>query len=108
MGVSVFMSEKVYTIGEIKDKLNNLLEGTEVLKVTLFGSYAKNMATGESDIDLIIDSNGQLMGFKLFKLISKIEDLFNKNVDAFEKKEIIKDSKIDFEIKNTGVVIYER
>lgn len=31
-----------------------------------------------------------------------------KNIDRFEKYEIIEDSSIDKEIKETGVVIYEK
>ena len=100
------MSNKIYSINEIKEKLNDLVQNTEVSEIILFGSYAKNTANENSDIDLVIDSNGKLMGFKLFSLISKIEELFNKNVDAFEKSEIIKNSSIEKEIMNTGVTIY--
>ena len=102
------MSNKIYTINEIKKLLSTLLKDTDVLKVILFGSYAKNSATPKSDLDLLIDSNGKLMGFKLFSLISKIEDLFKKDIDAFDKTEIIKYSKIYNEINNTGVVVYEK
>ena len=102
------MNNKVYTIEEIKNNLNIILDGTDVIKVILFGSYAKNEATIDSDLDLLIDTNGKLMGFKFFSLITKIEEIFNKNVDAGEKNEIIKNSKIDKEINNTGVVVYER
>ena len=41
-------------------------------------------------------------------LITKIEEAFDKDVDAFEKTEIIENSKIDNEIKETGVVVYEK
>ncbi len=102
------MNNKIYTIEEIKNSLSKLVDSREVSKITLFGSYAKNKASENSDIDLIIDSNGRLMGFKLFSLIAKIENFFGKEVDAFEKSEIIKGSKIDEEINNTGVVVYER
>ena len=57
---------------------------------------------------MIIDTKEALMGFKFFSLITKIEQAFNKNVDAFEKSEIIENSKIAEEIKRTGVVVYER
>lgn len=102
------MSKKIYTINEIKQILKKVLENMPVYRVVLFGSYAKNLATENSDLDLIIDTKEQLMGFKLYSLITKIEEEFNKNVDAFEKSEIIKDSKIDEEIKKTGVVVYEK
>ena len=102
------MSKKIYTINEIKQILKQILENMPVYKVTLFGSYAKNVATANSDLDLVIDTKEQLMGFKLYSLITKIEEEFNKNVDAFEKSEIIENSKIDEEIKKTGVVVYEK
>ncbi len=102
------MSEKVYNIEEIKSILTKILENMPVYNVILFGSYAKNSANGNSDLDLVIDSKENLMGFKLYSLITKIEKAFNKQVDAFEKAEIIENSKIDKEIKKTGVIVYEK
>ncbi|MBR3229923.1 MAG: nucleotidyltransferase domain-containing protein [Bacilli bacterium] len=102
------MSGKIYTLDEIKQNLKKILEGSEVNKVILFGSYAKNKATKKSDLDFIIDSKGKIMGFKLFSLITKIEDIFKKEVDAFEKSEIINGSEIDKDIQKTGVVVYEK
>lgn len=101
------MNNKVYNIDEIKNMLSSFLRNTDVKKVTLFCSYANNLATTTSDIDLVIDSGGKIKGFKLYSLISKIEDLFSKNVDAFEQSEIIPNSLIDKEIKSTGVIVYE-
>lgn len=102
------MSEKIYTIAEIKQILKQILENMPVYNVILFGSYAKNEATEESDLDFVIDTRETLMGFKLYSLITEIEEIFQKQVDAFEKSEIIEDSKIDKEIKETGVVVYEK
>lgn len=102
------MSKKIYTIEEIKAVLAKILENMPVYRVILFGSYAKNSANENSDLDLIIDTRETLMGFKLYSLITKIEEAFNKEVDAFEKTEIIENSRIDNEIKRTGVVVYEK
>lgn len=102
------MSEKVYTIEEIKSILKELLDNMPVYSVILFGSYAKNTATQISDIDFVIDTKETLMGFKLYSLITQIEEKFGKNVDAFEKSEIIENSKIDEEIKKTGVLVYAK
>lgn len=102
------MSEKVYTIEEIKEILKQILKNMPVENVILFGSYAKNEATKDSDLDFVIDTKEQLIGFKLFSLITKIEETFKKDVDAFEKSEIIENSKIDKEIKRTGVIVYEK
>ena len=102
------MSEKVYTIEEIKKMLEEVLKDKPVYKVILFGSYAKQKATKESDVDLIIDTNSKLKGFALLKLISQIEEKLQKEIDGFEKYEIIENSLIDKEIKETGVVVYEK
>ena len=74
----------------------------------LFGSYAKKQATKNSDVELLIDTKSKLRGFALFKLICKIQDKLQKEIDGFEKYEIIIDSPIDKEIKKTGVVVYEK
>lgn len=102
------MSNKIYTIEEIKAMLKKILYNTPVCQVILFGSYAKQNANKKSDLDFIIDSKGVLMGFSLLELIEKIEKTFHKDVDVFEKIEIIENSRIDNEIKRTGVVVYEK
>ena len=102
------MSEKIYTIEEIKKVLEELLKDKPVYKVILFGSYAKQKATKKSDVDLIIDTNSQLKGVALLKLIYEIEEKLQKKIDGFEKYEIQENSLIDKEIRETGVVVYEK
>ena len=102
------MSEKIYTIEEIKAILDEILKNEPVYKVILFGSYAKQEATKQSDIDLIIDTKSKLKGFSLLKLICQIQEKLQKNIDGFEKYEIESNSPIDKEIKETGVVVYEK
>lgn len=102
------MTEKVYSIDEIRSMLAEILKDTTVQKAILFGSYAKQNSVAESDIDILVDSNQTLKGLKFFALIDLIKETFQKEVDVIEKSEVIENSKIDQEIKNTGVVVYER
>lgn len=102
------MSEKIYTIEEIAKMLEEILKNKPVYKVILFGSYAKKEANQKSDIDLLIDTKSQLRGFALLKLICEIKEKLQKEIDGFEKYEIVDDSPIDREIKKTGVVVYEK
>ncbi len=102
------MSEKIYTIEEIAKILGEFLKSKPVYQVILFGSYAKKEANQKSDIDLVIDTKSQLRGFDLLKLICEIKEKLQKEIDGFEKYEILDDSPIDREIKRTGVVIYEK
>lgn len=101
------MSEKVYTIEEIKSILQNILKNFEVKKAILFGSYAKNTPTPKSDIDLVIDSEGKLLNIYFYGLLEELVQSLQKNVDLFEISEIQKDSRIYNDIKSEGVVIYE-
>ena len=102
------MTTKIYTLEDIKKMLNEVLMYTEVEKAILFGSYAKNKPTEQSDIDIIIDSNGKIKGLKYFAIIDMIKEKFNKDVDIIEKTEIDKNSKIEKEIERTGIVVYEK
>ena len=100
------MSEKVYTVEEIKEILKQILKNMPVETAILFGSYAKNNPTKTSDIDIVIDSNGKIKGLKFYALIDL--ETFNKEVDVIEKSEIDQGSRIEKEIEKTGVVVYEK
>lgn len=88
--------------------LNEVLQNTEVEKAILFGSYAKNTPNKNSDIDIVIDSNGKIRGLKFFAIMDMIREKFDKEVDVIEKTEINKNSKIEKEIEETGVIVYEK
>ena len=102
------MCDKIYTIEEIKQVLEKILKNEPVKQVILFGSYAKEEADNNSDIDLIIDTQQKLKGFALLKLICNIQERLQKEVDGFEKSSVIENSKIYEEIEKTGVVVYEK
>ena len=79
------MTTKIYTLEDIKKMLSEVLMYTEVEKAILFGSYAKNKPTEQSDIDIIIDSNGKIKGLKYFAIIDMIKEKFNKDVDVKQR-----------------------
>jgi len=93
------------TISDIAAKLRPIFVENDIKKATLFGSYAKNSATDNSDIDLVIDT--EITGFRFFGLRGEMENLVNKDIDLIASFEIIPESRIDDEVRNTGVVIYE-
>lgn len=102
------MSEKIYTIEEIKEMLHEVLKKFSVKKAILFGSYAKKTPTSKSDIDLVIDSEGTLLNIYFYGLLEDLVQKLQKNVDLFEISEIQKDSQIYKDIENEGVVVYEK
>ena len=102
------MTTKIYSIDDIKRILNEALQETEVEKAILFGSYAKNIQTEKSDIDLVIDSEGKLLNIYFYGLLEDLVQKLQKNIDLFEISEIQKGSRIYNDIQNEGVVVYEK
>lgn len=102
------MSEKIYTIEEIKNILQDILKQFAVKKAILFGSYAKNTPTSKSDIDIVIDSEGKLLNINFYGLLEELVQSLEKNIDLFEISEIQKDSSLYKDILKEGVIIYER
>ncbi len=103
-----FVNKKIYSLEDIKKIIHDILIDTDVKQAILFGSYAKKNANEMSDIDILIDGNGKIKGLKFFAIIDMIKEKFDKDVDVIEKSEINKNSRIEKEIENTGVVIYEK
>lgn len=100
------MSETIYTMNQLKERLIPVFIDNSIKKAILFGSYGKGSATKESDIDLLIDSG--LKGLRFVGLIEDIRAAVDKNVDVFDVAHIEKGSKIDLEIEKTGVLMYEK
>jgi len=98
----------IYTIQEIKDMLAPVFSNAPVQKAILFGSYANGSATANSDIDIVIDSQNTLTGFKFFNVMGRAEEQVGKPVDMFDLSEIEKTSPMFSAIQNEGVVLYER
>ena len=95
------------SINDIKTAVAPLVKDYPVRRVILFGSYARGDATNISDIDLIIDSGGQLNGFDFFGIVGTIVKTMPIKVDVFELNEIIKPSEFYNSIIKEGVTIYE-
>ena len=96
------------TVEEIRSKLIPLFEAEPVYKAILFGSYAAGNATEDSDVDIVIDSKGQLLNMNFFGVLHDITELLGKKVDLIEITEVRSDSPILTEIKERGVVLHEK
>jgi len=100
--------EKVYTLEEIKELLYPIFMANAVYKAILFGSYAKGLATNTSDLDIVIDSKGELLNINFYGLLEEIVQKLNKKIDLFEISEINKNSPIYKNIQEEGVVLYAK
>jgi len=95
---------KIYTIDEIKEIVKPIFDKFKVKSATLFGSYAKGKATTRSDIDMLVDSG--LRGWDFCELLDEVCNAFSCPIDLIDKREVNKGSKVEKEIKETGVKIY--
>ncbi|MDR3279205.1 MAG: nucleotidyltransferase domain-containing protein [Synergistaceae bacterium] len=50
--------ETVYTIAELKKRVAPIAVKYRLPSIYLFGSYARNEANGDSDVDMLIDRTG--------------------------------------------------
>lgn len=98
------MTNKIYSIEEIKRLVSPIAQKYGVENVFLFGSYARGEATCESDIDLRIDK-GRLKGLiMLGAMYSDLEDCFDKELDLLTTGSL----ENDFlqKISNEEVLVY--
>ena len=97
-------SDKIYTLDEIRNILQNNKNYFEekyfVDKFLLFGSYAKNQQTSDSDIDLLVSFTKPVDMFDFIDLQDFLSELFNKKIDLgtsnglkkFVKDKILKEA----------------
>ncbi|PJZ86933.1 nucleotidyltransferase family protein, partial [Leptospira levettii] len=80
--------ELIEELTKIKPILNN---NFGVLKIGIFGSFAKDKVNSDSDVDLLVEMKSpdfdSFVGLKIF-----LENLFERNVDIIRKRNQIKPS----------------
>lgn len=63
------------------------------------------MAGADSDIDLLVDS--RLRGLRFVGLMEDVRSTVDKDVDLLDISHVDDNSKVQEEIKKTGVMLYE-
>ncbi len=75
------MTDKIYTIDEIKSIVAPIAKQHQISKMYLFGSYARGEADEKSDIDIRVDSDNLHNLFLLGDLYADLEDALKKSLD---------------------------
>ena len=81
----------------LRDQKPYLAEQFHVKKIGIFGSYARNENTDNSDLDILVEFD-RLVGFEFIRLKDYLEGLFDKPVDLVTEgalKPIIKEQILD-------------
>ena len=75
----------ILTIDEIKEKIRPICEKYQVVKLSLFGSYARGEATEESDVDFHMVAPKGMRLFKMAGFRLDLEELLHKEVDLISR-----------------------
>ena len=92
------------TAAMIQDALAPVFKQNGVRRAVLFGSHAKGTASTLSDVDIMVDSG--LKGLDFAGLLDDMYEALHRRVDVLDAAHIEKGSRIENEIRETGVVIY--
>lgn len=104
--ISARDSKDVYSIAELKKILTPIFADHRVERATLFGSYVKGTADTRSDVDILVDT--ELRGLAFYGLLDEVANTLRFPVDLIARRQLEKGSPMEQEIKDTGVIIYER
>jgi len=96
----------IFTVPQLQALLSPVFDRYGIRRAVLFGSYGKGTATETSDVDLLVDSG--LRGLRFVGLLDDVQRAVGKDVDLFDVTHIESGSRVDREIRDTGVTVYEK
>ena len=99
------MSDHVYSREELIAGILPILRKYRAAGAILFGSYARQEATGGSDIDLVVIGGEQFDPTDVFCIADELYRTLGKNVDIYELREINEDTEFYRTIFAEGVRI---
>jgi predicted nucleotidyltransferase len=86
------MKDKRMTLNEISFIVKPIADRYKIQAVYLFGSYARNEATAESDLDFLVYGGEHFKLTRIFAFGEELRKALNKEVDVFEISEVNEDS----------------
>ena len=100
----------VYTIAEIQAAILPVAEKHGLKAVYLFGSYARGEATEDSDIDLLIDTDGTAIKslLQLSSVCCDLEEALEKPVDLVTVSSLTQSVRMPSEEQFRGTIWKER
>ena len=84
--------KKILSLSDIEQIVLPLARKYHIEEVYIFGSYARNEATEESDIDFLVFGGASFKPTSVFAFAEELRDAFHKEIDVFEIREVNVDS----------------
>ncbi len=80
---------KIYSYDEIKEIVSPLLSKHTMKSASLFGSYARNEAHANSDIDILLYGKEKFKALDVFAIAEDLSEAFGGAVDVYEISEFL-------------------
>ncbi len=80
------------SLNEIVNIVKPIADKYRIQAIYLFGSYARNEATSDSDFDFLVYGGEGFKPTSIFAFAEELRKAFQKDVDVFEIREINQDS----------------
>ena len=94
----------ILSVELIKNKCTEIFKEYNIEYAYLFGSYAKNKAKENSDVDLLVSST--VKGLKFYGLVEKLSRSLRKKVDLLDTNQLVNNPELLNEILKDGLRIY--
>lgn len=100
----------IYSIEEIKKRVQPIIQKYNIPAMYLFGSYARGEATEESDLDFLVDTTGTKLTslLRLGELYCDMEALFEKKIDIITVRAVMLNDAMPSDIDFRETVLRER
>jgi len=98
----------IYTLDEIKAIIQPIAVKYRLPAVYVFGSYARNEATADSDVDILVDLTGsEVKGWIIGELYNDLCDGIKKGVDLVTTRSLMQDVSFSDNVMRERVAVYE-
>ena len=84
----------IYTVEELRQKISPITRKYNIPAVYIFGSYARNEATENSDVDVLINREGSkiVSMFDLGALYNDLNEELGKSLDLITEDSLTQDA----------------
>lgn len=95
-----------YTLDEIKEKSTPIAMSYGIKSLGIFGSYARNEATDDSDIDICVEKGSLRSLIQYFAFVDELEKSLGCHVDVVTTE--IEDKKFLDHVLKERILLYEQ
>jgi hypothetical protein len=100
------MANMCYTLNEIKEKTVPIAKAYGIQSLGVFGSYARNEATDDSDVDICVEKGSLRSLLQYFTFVQELEKILGCHVDVITTE--IEDTDFLKRVLQERVLLYER